>query len=107
VNHLQQKKLVLSFYDKLSKHSNDRFRSFEHCYLFFKKLNRDGSFAQHKERAMLHLGFYLASWGMYRGSSFLLQYDYNIYSPIVDILFKKKYSLLWDLGARQARTLAG
>jgi hypothetical protein len=31
-----------------------------------------------RDHAALQLGFYLASWGMYGGSSFLLQYDYTV-----------------------------
>ena len=34
----------------------------------------------------LQLAFYLASWGMYRGSSELLQKDYLIHEPIVEII---------------------
>ena len=31
----------------------------------------------------LQLAFYLASWGMYRGSLFLLQKDYKVHIPVV------------------------
>ena len=48
--------------------------------------------------AQLHLAFYLASWGMYRGSSFILQKDYTIFKKIVQEILKEKYSLLWDIG---------
>lgn len=40
--------------------------------------------------ASLNLGFYLASWGMYRGSSFLLQYDYKIHAEAISIILKYK-----------------
>lgn len=50
-----------------------------------------------KEIARLYLMNYLASWGMYRGSSFVLQYDSNIYKDIIDIIFDKDYNVLWDL----------
>ena len=36
----------------------------------------------------LHLAFYLSSWGMYRGSSFLVQKDYKIHKPAVNIILK-------------------
>ncbi|VEJ05791.1 Uncharacterised protein [Campylobacter lari] len=39
------------------------------------------------------LSFYLASWGMYRGSSFLLRYDYKIYKTILEELLAID---LWD-----------
>jgi len=48
----------------------DRYTSFDYCYNYFrntKNLNDD------IEKTCLVLGFYLASWGMLRGSSFLLQ----------------------------------
>jgi len=42
----------------------------------------------------LHLAFYLASWGMYRGSSFLLQKDYKVHKKAVEELMKRKYNPL-------------
>ncbi len=62
-----------------------RYRSWEHCYQFFSanKPNID--------MACLHLAFYLASWGMYRGSSFLLPEDYLIHRPVVEEIIKPKY----------------
>ncbi len=39
-----------------------------------------------RDHLALHLGFYLASWGMYRGSSQLLQNDYKVHIEAVDIL---------------------
>lgn len=44
----------------------------------------------------LNLAFYLASWGMYRGSSFMLQYDYRILIPVVEIVLDGKYEDLWE-----------
>jgi hypothetical protein len=41
--------------------------SWEHCYRFFNSRTRNVLLAE-KDSAALHLG-YLASWGMYRGSS--------------------------------------
>lgn len=90
-------KTLKAFYAKLVNHNNDRFRSFEHCYKFFQKIKRDDSFNKNKELSMLHLGFYLASWGMYRGSSFLLQKDYKIYEPIIKIILKSEYDDLWNI----------
>lgn len=85
--------ITLDFYQKSKDHLNDRFLSFVHCYNHFKNLR----FPVTKEQldiSMLHLGFYLASWGMYRGSSFLLQKDYNIYEPIVKKVLEQKYQSL-------------
>jgi hypothetical protein len=48
---------------------DDRYTSFDYCYNYFrtKDLTKD------IEKSCLTIGFYLASWGMFRGSSFLLQ----------------------------------
>lgn len=81
------------FYNKLSDHENDRFRSFDHCYTFFQK-NKD---PRNLEMSMLHLAFYLASWGMYRGSSFLLQKDYKTFKDVIPILYKDEYGDLWNI----------
>lgn len=76
---------------------NHRFLSWEHCYSFFlnnkENLKDDASI----DLAALNLAFYLASWGMYRGSSFLLQYDYKIFIPIIKNLFKEnKFNDLYE-----------
>ena len=42
----------------------------------------------------IHIAFYLASWGMYRGLSFLLQKDYKIHIPVVKVILKPKYNSL-------------
>lgn len=49
----------------------------------------------------LHLAFYLASWGMYRGSSFLLQYDYTIHTSVVKEILKSEYSTLFGLECKE------
>ena len=64
-----------------------RYKSWEFCYKFFQK-----EFDQQDwDKAALMLAFYLASWGMYRGSSFLLQYTYTIHIPALKIIFSTKY----------------
>ena len=51
----------------------------------------------------LHLAFYLASWGMYRGSSFLLQKDYKVLVPIVEKILKPEYDCLFGLACTDLR----
>lgn len=51
----------------------------------------------------LHLAFYLASWGMYRGSSFLLQKDYKVLVPIVEEILKPEYDCLFGLACTDVR----
>ncbi|RLD46144.1 MAG: hypothetical protein DRI86_04015 [Bacteroidetes bacterium] len=47
-----------------------RYASFDYCYGYFKSTS---DLTKDIEKSCLVLGFYLASWGMYRGSSFILQ----------------------------------
>ena len=78
---------IIKFYSQISEDKNHRYLSWEHCYNYFAKSNPD----KDKEKACLHLAFYLASWGMYRGSSFLLWKDYLIHKPVVELLFKNRH----------------
>ena len=45
----------------------------------------------------LNLAFYLASWGMYRGSSFLLNMDYKIHIPAVKKMMADCYKRLFEI----------
>jgi len=66
-------------------HNNQKFQrynSWNHCYEAFEKI-------EDEQLLSLHLGFYLASWGMYRGSSKLLERDYLVHVEAVKII--KKY----------------
>ncbi len=77
----------------------NRERSWDRCYSFFQQyhlLNKEQQQAK-KELACLHLGFYLASWGMFRGSGSLIYKDYTIYAEIIEILFEEQYEGLWGL----------
>lgn len=78
---------VTSFYSLLFADKNHRYKSWEHCYSYF-----IGDDAQENiDTSCLHLSFYLASWGMYRGSSFLLWKDYRIHTDVVEKLLGMKY----------------
>ena len=72
------------FYNDLKVDENGRYRSWEHCYSHFIKAR--GSQEIDYDYLSLQLAFYLASWGMYRGSSFLLQKDYKVHIPVVEEL---------------------
>lgn len=82
-----------------------RYRSWEHCYGYFQRTTPGGLTAD-RDQAALQLGFYLASWGMYRGSSFLLQHAYTVHLGVVDVLAEERFHDLWacDVGARAANT---
>lgn len=81
---------------KISKNSrndeNGRFHSWEHCYKNFYKARNEKN--PDVDYLSLHLSFYLASWGMYRGSSFLLEKDYRVHIPAVNKIMCHKYDVL-------------
>ena len=81
------------YYNEIRKDENGRYRSWEHCYEKFYNARKDRNNVNH-DYLSLQLAFYLASWGMYRGSSFLLQKDYKIHSEVVKELIKEEYDPL-------------
>ena len=78
---------IMSFFEQLINDKNHRYKSWEHCYLYFSKDKSEID----KNIACLHLSFYLSGWGMYRGSSFLLWQDYLIHSQVVEEILKYKH----------------
>lgn len=90
-----------AFYADARRDENGRSRSWEHCYRVF----RDARTEPYPDRdyLSLHLAFYLASWGMYRGSSFLLQKDYKVLVPIVEEVLKPDYDCLFGVACTDLR----
>ena len=84
-----------TFYEDARANENGRSRSWEHCYRVFRNARTDPS--PDYDYLSLHLAFYLASWGMYRGSSFLLQKDYKVLVPIVEKILKPEYDCLFGV----------
>lgn len=76
-------------------HSN---YSWDHCYLFFRKFRKLESTEQKNQidLACLNLGFYLASWSMYRGSTFVRWKDYKIYTDVIKKLTREEFKDLWN-----------
>lgn len=65
--------------------------SWERCYLSFHRLQSAAKASEPlKDEACLSLAVYLASYGMYRGSSFVSQCDASIHRPIVEMLAAKE-----------------
>lgn len=85
---------IRAYHGDLLGDPHHRYRSWEHCYSYFRQTNPRELAAQ-KEVAALQLGFYLASWGMYRGSSFLLRHAYTVHVPVIDLLTDAHFSPLW------------
>ena len=90
-----------AFYEDARANENGRSRSWEHCYRVFRDARIDPS--PDYDYLSLHLAFYLASWGMYRGSSFLLQKDYKVLSPIVEEVLKPEYDCLFGVACADLR----
>ncbi len=62
--------------------------SFDYCYNYFQAFRRGGATSKFAERSnlemsCLHLGFYLASWGMFRGSTALLGKSLPVIEPVI------------------------
>ena len=64
---------------------NDRYTSFDYCYNYFRTTSSN-DIEKNLERSCLTLGFYLASWGMLRGSSFLLERSARHYTRVVEYI---------------------
>jgi hypothetical protein len=62
---------------------DSRYTSFDYCYNYF--LTAD-DLTKDMEKSCLSLGFYLASWGMFRGSSFLLQHSVSHLKPTIEYI---------------------
>jgi len=71
---------IIEAYIKENNKPTQRYNSWNHCYKAFNDLSKSD------EELALHLGFYLASWGMYRGSSQLLQKDYTVHLKMVEVI---------------------
>jgi hypothetical protein len=94
-------KKIHAWFGRLAGKPHARYRSWEHCYDFFRRTGRSG-IARRADQAALQLAFYLASWGMYRGSSFTLKYAYTIHCGAVEALAEPRFAMLWkrEIGAK-------
>jgi len=84
--------LVINDFKEKSK-PDDRYTSFDYCYNYFRTTN---DLTEDIEKSCLVLGFYLASWGMFRGSSFLLQHSVNHFKPTIQYINSLDKSV-WDI----------
>jgi hypothetical protein len=76
--------VVERFVGQMSSDPFHRSKSWDNCHQAFSEVHSP-------EVLALHLGFYLASWGMYRGSSGLLQKNHLVHIGAVEILSQEKY----------------
>ena len=83
------------------KRAISRESSFDYCFNHFRSFHEQGNLPAllkppHLQEACLHLAAYLASWGMYRGKSMLLQRSARQYVPLVEVIVNAD-SRVWTL----------
>ncbi|CAC9561469.1 hypothetical protein [uncultured Gammaproteobacteria bacterium] len=76
-------KIVEKFEEKHDACGRDA--SFDYCYNYFHPSNKN-DLTKNIEQSCLSLGFYLASWGMFRGSSFMLKKSSKHFEPLVEYI---------------------
>lgn len=78
-----------------------RYASFDYCYNYFRDFYEYDNIkaiarSTNVQLSCLQLGFYLASWGMLRGSSFLLQKSVKHYEQVISVIAKMP-KVCWKL----------
>ena len=80
---------LVAFTDDLG--PDARYASFDYCFNYFRSFRErdrtaDIAAPRNLQMSCLQLGFYLASWGMLRGSSTLLRKSARHYEPVIDVI---------------------
>lgn len=82
------------------KSASNRQNSWIYCHqAFAAAFNKSDHSVDERDSLALHLAFYLASWGMLRGSSPLLQCSYKVHLGAIDTLLEPQYRPLRDISA--------
>ncbi len=82
---------------------NERYSSFDYCFNYFQSFREAGNttvlaHSDNLQLSCLQRGFYLASWGMYRGSAPLLQKSARCLVPVVEVIAATDKPL-WQIDA--------
>jgi hypothetical protein len=101
--------LVAQFEKKRS--ANHRYASFDYCFNYFRSFKEnnhlpDLATKENVEKSCLHLGFYLASWGMFRMSGKLGQEaSAKHFKNLIDAISKNEcpFAEAWDIDASDYR----
>ena len=80
---------------------DERYASFDYCYSYFYSFYRanrlqDLANKSNIQMSCLQIGFYLASWGMLRGSSFLLEKSASNFKKLI-ISISEMDPILWSI----------
>lgn len=79
----------------------ERYASFDYCFNYFQSFKENGKTHElarlgNLQNSCLQLAYYLASWGMLRGSSFLLKKSVKFYEPLIRYIAQVKKEI-WDI----------
>jgi len=82
-----------------------RYASFDYCFNYFQSFRDTGktsrlSNPENIQASCLQLGFYLASWGMLRGSSHLLQRSARHLIPVIELIAASDADF-WEIDANR------
>jgi len=82
---------------------NERYASFDYCFNYFQSFRESGDVSAlaspaNGQLSCLQLGFYLASWGMFRGSAELLQKSARHLMPVIEVVARTD-TPFWELDA--------
>ncbi len=78
-----------------------RYASFDYCYNYFYSFYKNDKLSdlvseKNLQTSCFQLGFYLASWGMFRGSSKLLQKSVKYFEPLINWISNAEKEL-WEI----------
>jgi hypothetical protein len=87
------------------RNSEKRYASFDYCYNYFQSFHDSRNITaiaspENLQMSCLQLGFYLASWGMYRGGTNLLTKSVRYIVPVIEEIASTD-STLWQIDADQ------
>lgn len=82
---------------------NSRYTSFDYCFNYFRSYWESGQLSKldaglQMQFSCLHLGFFLASWGMFRGAGALLKRSMKYYAPVIEVVASSRSSV-WAIDA--------
>jgi hypothetical protein len=85
-NNVEEFEEIVNYFNGSNLNKNDgtgRYTSFDYCFNWFQTHKGNVANSCKIEQSCLHLMCYLASWGMLRGSSMLLQKSAKFYEPLI------------------------
>lgn len=92
---------MLGYGKNKGRHPFERYSSFDYCFNYFRSFYNSNNLIKlatdkHIQNSCLQLGFYLASWGMYRGSSFILEKSVKFFEPLIKKISKME-KINWEI----------